>query len=87
MSQHIKELFAFLKEFLEVVLNNSPTLTFPNVLMIIQKMAENDQNLARLFGNIIQDHRQKTVWTAETIHEYFNEWAVISLDQGNDPQR
>jgi hypothetical protein len=53
MSQHIKELFAFLKEFLEVVLNNSPTLTFPNVLMIIQKMAENDQNLARLFGNII----------------------------------
>lgn len=92
LSQHMRDLFAFLKEFLEATQASQATggntyLNFPNVLMIIQKLAENDVNLARSFGNVIQDHRQKTVWTAEIIHEYFNEWAVISLDHGNDPQR
>jgi len=48
--------------------------------MMIQKLAESDANMLRLFASIINDHRQRTVWTAEIIHEYFNEWAVISLD-------
>jgi hypothetical protein len=54
----MKELFFFLKDVLEAtqasqVNGNASFLNFPNVLMIIQKLATNDANLARSFSNII----------------------------------
>jgi len=57
----MKELFVFLKDVLEATQasqanGNASFLNFPNVLMIIQKLATNDANLARSFSNIIQDH-------------------------------
>jgi hypothetical protein len=54
----MRELFVFLKDILEStqasqVNGNATFLNFPNVLMIIQKLAVNDANLARSFSNII----------------------------------
>jgi hypothetical protein len=54
----MKELFVFLKDVLEATQasqanGNASFLNFPNVLMIIQKLATNDANLARAFSNII----------------------------------
>lgn len=78
-----------MREFFDVTNGQSEfsNLSFPNVMAIIQKLAENDANIARLFQGSIQDHKQKTLWTTETLREYFNEWAVISLEEGNHPER
>jgi hypothetical protein len=51
----MKEHFNFLKEFLEATqaaqTNGSVGfLNFPNVLMMIQKLAESDSNMLRLFA-------------------------------------
>jgi hypothetical protein len=58
LAPNMRELFVFLKDILEStqasqVNGNATFLNFPNVLMIIQKLAVNDANLARSFSNII----------------------------------
>ncbi len=44
MSKEMKDLFSFLRDFLEAAgtQKDLSMLTFPNLLMVIQKLAEND---------------------------------------------
>jgi CCR4-NOT transcription complex subunit 1 len=89
MTREMKDFFTFLREFLDVTNGQQEytALTFPNVMQIIQRLAENDASIRQFFSGPIQDHKHKTLWTAETLREYFNEWAVISLEEGNHPER
>jgi hypothetical protein len=49
------DLFTFLREFLEAVAiqRDMTTLTFPNLMLIIQKLAESDPSIANFFSGVI----------------------------------
>jgi hypothetical protein len=55
MSKEMNDLFNFLREFLESIAAQKElnTLAFPNLMMIIQKLAENDQSIAKFFSGVI----------------------------------
>lgn len=57
------------------------------MIHVIQKLSESDPAVAMRFASILQDFRSRTVWTQETLRDYFNEWAVISFDEAGNPQR
>jgi len=57
------------------------------VILVIQKLSEHDQNIAQFFAPLIQDYRQRTIWTKEILKDYFNEWAEISFEEASNPQR
>lgn len=89
MTKEMKDLFSFLRDFLEsaAAQKDLNMLTFPNLMMVIQKLAENDQGIAKFFSGVIQDHRSRTVWTKDTLRDYFNQWATISLEEGNNQEK
>ncbi len=89
MTKEMNDLFNYLREFLEAVASQKDmiNLTFPNLMLIIQKLAETDLSIGKFFSGVIQDHRSRTVWTIETLRDYFNQWATIHLEEGSNQER
>jgi len=56
-------------------------------MQMIQNFAEKDQELAKFFENILHDHRHRTIWTPQTFRDYFDKWAVLSFEEGSQPQK
>ena len=44
-------------------------------------------SIAKFFSGVIQDHRSRTVWTIDTLRDYFNQWATIHLEEGSNQER
>lgn len=55
MNKEMTDLFHFLREFLEAIgtQRDFNSLTFPNLMLIIQKLAENDMSFAKFFSGVI----------------------------------
>ena len=51
----MNDLFNYLREFLEAVSSQKDltNLTFPNLMLIIQKLAETDQSIGKFFQGVI----------------------------------